>query len=253
MGNHRRRYPIRDSHQVTFDFFVCSRTGYRFRYLPETEACKTENPDSLITPYSRVRISLPNMPGMHNRHGTVIGVEGPVVDKRYKIEPNGDGHRLKEQDNYDPEDEDSSVAKRGEVEADSVMTYRVTVDVDGYGVINNLYSDQVAELSEHEIRNSMKGRAGDSRKLVTRPSRVIGNTPLEPLPALELEDISGDAEINLSEESSSDRPVTPVVRASDNFQRGLAEGLGEDDDDDIDPETISFDDFDDEQSVDIES
>ena len=235
------RYRIRDSHQVTFDLFVCSRTGYRFRYRPEAAACEKEDPDSLITPYSRVRISLSNTPSMHNRHGTVIGVEGPVVDKRFKIEQDGDDHRLQEQDDYDPEAEDSDVAKRDEVEANSVMTYRVTVEVDDHGVISNLYSDQVAELSEHEIRNSMKGKAAASRRLITQPSRLIGDTPHEPLPALELEDIAEKAESSVSEGDSLVDSPAPVASTPDNFQRGLADGLGEeDDDDDIDLNSVTF-------------
>jgi hypothetical protein len=226
MGDNHR-VPIRDSHRVTFGLYACSRTGYHFRYEPEVRACQAENPDLLITPYSRIRISLPNVPRLHNLNGTVIGVEGPVVDKRFKIEGQGDNRRLQGQDHPDYDDEEISIAKKDDVKSDTVMTYRVLVQLDDGDVINALYSDQVAQLSEFEIRNEMQGRAMASKKRITRPSRVIGQTPLQPFPA-------------------------PVVKETDNFERGFAEGLGEDiSGDEIDPDSIDIDYFDDDESVDI--
>lgn len=216
-----RRFRIRDSHRVSSGLYVCPRTGYRFRYEVEAKACAVGDPDLLIQPHSRVRISLKHVANLHNRHGDLISVYGPVLDKRFTAEANEcigatvDGA-------VDFKEMLPEIVRKNDVKKDSVLTYCAVVRLSN-GETLHLYIDQVAQLSESEIRNEMQEQAKASKKPVIRPPCIIGQMPKP----------DGD---------------TP-----NNFERGFAEGLGGGvDDDDIDPESIDFDDFDESESVEFD-
>ncbi|NIP32792.1 hypothetical protein GWN26_01440 [Candidatus Saccharibacteria bacterium] len=114
-----------------FDTHTCPHCINQYRYPEEVTACQCDEPHMIAQKGSQVRLSLPDIVGLHNRIGTITRAEGPVEDKRY------DGY--------------------------GVMTFRFTVELEGDEV--NLYSDQFVPADQPATEASVVKKLGPGRMI----------------------------------------------------------------------------------------